>query len=83
MIYINAFEGKVSLDGDTYILNEDFTITDNTNFPITIEDGTTFDGSNNTITYNGTNNWEGLFEAADNSHFTVQTAILICMEVIR
>ena len=36
---IKAFEGKVSLEGDTYTLNEDFTITDDTNFPITIEDG--------------------------------------------
>ena len=62
---LEAFEGKVTLDGDIYTLNKDFTITDDTYFPLKISDGKTFDGSNNTITYNGTNNWEGLFEAAD------------------
>ena len=59
---LKAFEGKATLDGDTYTLNEDFTITDDTNFPITIEDGKTFNGNNHTITYDGTSEWGGLFE---------------------
>ena len=60
----------MTLDGDTYTLNEDFTITDDTNFPITIENGKTFDGSNNTITYTGTNKWGGLFEPLNGSSIT-------------
>ena len=59
---LNAFEEKVSLEGDTYTLNEDFTITDDTYFPLKISDGKTFDGNNYIITYDGTSEWGGLFE---------------------
>jgi hypothetical protein len=43
----------------TYTLTENISLT--TYEPILLEDGITFDGNGKTITYNGSDNWKGLF----------------------
>ena len=59
---------------NTYILKGHITINNSNKayFPISIEDGMTFDGGNYTITYEGDTVWTSLFEVNSSSDFTLQ-----------
>ena len=74
------FGDAIGESGGTYILKDNVKITKDMTgyFPIPIEDGITFDGGGNTITYEGTTAWEGLFDVVSGTDsnnkmtFTVQ-----------
>ena len=68
------FGDAITENSGTYTLGADITIGEDMKdyFPILIEDGKVFDGGNKTITYTGSSDWEGLFEAVADSSFTVQ-----------
>ena len=80
----NLFADSITKSDNTYTLIGSITI-DNTNydyFPIPIEDNVTFDGGYNadsgiTITYEGTDDWPGLFAPVDDITFTAKNIMFL------
>ena len=60
------------VDDGVYTLNNDIKLPYNIDLSLADLNGYTFDGNNKTITYNGTDDWEGLFQPATNVTVTIQ-----------
>ena len=66
------YKGTVTLANEVYTLENDVTFTSNINLSLTDLNGSSFDGNNKTITYNGSDDWTGLFQPATGVIVTIQ-----------